>query len=173
MLYEEIFRDLNKAKVKYVVAGGVAVVLHGYPRLTQDLDLVVFLEKKNLSKFYDVMTRAGYAPKAPVTKEQFLDAKQRARWQKEKGMIVFSFYHSNPPFPIVDMFINEPMRFGTLYKKRVEVKVEGFIIPVISIEHLKALKKKAGRAKDKDDIIQLSEIQHRLSEIRNEAKRKS
>jgi len=47
MFYGEVFKALNKAKVKYVVAGGVAVALHGYQRFTQDLDLYVLLETKN------------------------------------------------------------------------------------------------------------------------------
>jgi hypothetical protein len=34
MYYEEIFRSLNKGRVKYAVVGGVAVVLHGIVRLT-------------------------------------------------------------------------------------------------------------------------------------------
>ena len=34
MNYEKVFKALNKARVKYVIAGGVAVVLHGFMRLT-------------------------------------------------------------------------------------------------------------------------------------------
>ena len=51
-LFEEVFRALNKAKVKYVVIGGIAVVLHGYRRFTEDLDLMVYMEeKKGLPSF--------------------------------------------------------------------------------------------------------------------------
>jgi len=38
---EEVFRKLGDKKVKYAVAGGVALVLHGVVRLTADLDLIV------------------------------------------------------------------------------------------------------------------------------------
>lgn len=38
MYYEDVFRGFQKHKVKYVVVGGVAVVLHGVVRLTADLD---------------------------------------------------------------------------------------------------------------------------------------
>jgi len=50
MDYEKVFKILNKAKVKYVIAGGVAVVLHGFMRLKQqasrpkDLDDIVQLK---------------------------------------------------------------------------------------------------------------------------------
>jgi len=43
MFYGEVFKALNKDKVKYVVAGGVAVNLYGYPRFTKDLDDIIQL----------------------------------------------------------------------------------------------------------------------------------
>lgn len=46
MYYELVFRNLNKKKVRYVVIGGIAVNLHGIPRATADLDLMVDLEKE-------------------------------------------------------------------------------------------------------------------------------
>ena len=70
MFYGEVFKALNKAKVKYVVAGGVAVVLHGYHRLTKDLDLVVLLEKKNLEKFFEALKKIGYIPRGNLGKKK-------------------------------------------------------------------------------------------------------
>ena len=156
--YGKVFKALNKAKVKYVVAGGMAVVLYGYFRHTGDLDLIVFLEKKNLENFYKALKTINYFPKVPVTVEQFSDSKQRDRWKKEKGMIVFSFVYRNPPFQLIDMFVNEPIPFEQLYKKKRDIKVEGVKIPLINIDHLLKLKKDAGRDKDLNDIVQLKEI---------------
>lgn len=158
MFFEEVFKALNKARVKYVVAGGIAVVLHGYARFTNDLDLIVHLEEKNLEKFFEALKSAGYLPKVPVTKDQFKDSKQRKKWEKEKGMIVFSFVENAPPHKIIDMFIHEPIRFDLLYKNREDIKIEGAIIPIISIDHLKKIKQKAGRDVDKNDIVQLDAI---------------
>ena len=45
---EAIVKALNGAKVKYLIVGGVAVVAHGYERLTKDLDLVIGLERENI-----------------------------------------------------------------------------------------------------------------------------
>jgi hypothetical protein len=41
---EWVLAPLERAGVRYLVVGGVAVVLHGYLRTTLDLDLVVQLE---------------------------------------------------------------------------------------------------------------------------------
>ncbi len=48
MFYEEVFRKLTDREVKYAVAGGVALVLHGVVRLTADLDLIVELSTMSL-----------------------------------------------------------------------------------------------------------------------------
>ena len=158
IFYGEVFKALNKAKVKYVVAGGVAVVLYGYFRHTGDLDLIVFLEKKNLENFYKALKTINYWPKVPVTVEQFSDSNQRDQWKKEKGMIVFSFVYRKPPFQLIDMFVDEPIPFEELYNKKINIRAQGVKIPLIGIDHLLKLKKIAGRDKDLNDIVQLKEI---------------
>ena len=159
IFYGEVFKALNKVKVKYVVAGGMAVNLHGYPRFTKDLDLIVFLEDKNLEKLFEALQSIGYSPKVPVTKEQFKDKKQRDLWKKEKGMIVFSFVENKPPLKLIDIFVDEPFPFDEIYEKRVQIKVNGIIVPVININQLKKLKKAAGRPQDLIDFVQLEAIQ--------------
>lgn len=158
MNYEKVFKALNKAKVQYVVAGGVAVVLHGFMRLTNDLDLIVFLQEENLGRFFDALKSTGFMPKVPVTKEQFQDQKQRSIWKKDKGMIVFSFVQSDPPFEMIDMFVDEPIKFDEIYKLHEKVNLKGVVVPVIAIDHLIRLKQKASRPKDLDDIVQLKHI---------------
>ena len=37
---EAVVRGFNEAQVRYLIAGGVAVVAHGYVRFTADLDLI-------------------------------------------------------------------------------------------------------------------------------------
>jgi hypothetical protein len=42
-IFAPLFDALNKANIRYVVVGGLATVLHGYVRLTVDIDLAVDL----------------------------------------------------------------------------------------------------------------------------------
>ena len=42
--FERVFRLLDEHDVRYVVVGGIAVILHGTPRLTADLDIIIDLE---------------------------------------------------------------------------------------------------------------------------------
>ncbi|MBF0485359.1 MAG: hypothetical protein HQL16_02475 [Candidatus Omnitrophica bacterium] len=172
-VYEDVFKALNKAKIKYVVAGGFAVILHGYPRYTGDLDLIVYLEHENLGLFFDVLKTLGYGPKVPVKKEDFQNAELRKRWKKEKGMLVFSFQDRNPPFHLIDMFLEEPIPFKEVFAKSVKAKYGSVKVPIIGIGHLLKLKDAAGRGKDLEDIVQLKAIQERRHEEERESKKKT
>lgn len=166
MYYDEVIKALNKNKVRYAVAGGVAVVLYGYPRLTLDLDLIVELSKKNLDKFFDTLYNLEYRPKVPVTKEEFKSKKKRQEWIQKKGMVVFSFFHLKDHLKLIDVFVTEPIRFSDIEKKLQKIKTKDLIVPTVSIEHLKKLKLLAGRDKDLMDVRQLEEIQ-RLRDEKN------
>ena len=173
LVYENVFKVLNRARIKYAVAGGVAVVLHGFPRYTGDLDLMVYLEEKNLGRFFDVLGKAGFLPKVPVKKEEFQDKSMRERWKKEKNMIVFSFQNRQPPFRLIDMFVEEPLRFSDVEQKALRVKYGSVKVPIMAIEHLIKLKKIAGRGKDLEDIVQLRAIQERCDEESRENQKRS
>lgn len=109
MFYEDVFRKFADKKVKYAVAGGVALVLHGVARLTADLDIIVELSTENLRKFITAINELGYKPKIPVNAEDFIDPLNRTAWKEEKGIEVFSFYHPKMPMNLIDVFVNEPV----------------------------------------------------------------
>src|SRR6266481_3665486 len=41
-------RPLNRAGIRYVVTGSVAAIFYGEPRLTHDVDFVVFLKETDI-----------------------------------------------------------------------------------------------------------------------------
>jgi len=145
MFYEDIFRKLGEKKVRYAVAGGVALVLHGVVRLTADLDLIVDLSPANLKTFVSAMNELGYRPRLPVRVEDFVDAETRKNWIKEKGMAVFTFYCPKRQINQVDVFIKELIKFNNKEKEILWVKAKDVIIPVVSLRHLKKLKEISGR----------------------------
>lgn len=58
--YLEVLSSLNHNKVDYLVIGGIAVGLHGYPRYTQDLDLWLNSESSNIEKLKIAIVGLGY-----------------------------------------------------------------------------------------------------------------
>ena len=65
---EKIFTVLNAARVRYLIAGGIAVNIHGYQRMTGDLNLVQ-LETTNLLNALQALSTLGYKPTLPVKAE--------------------------------------------------------------------------------------------------------
>jgi len=48
MFYYEVLEALHRDNVRYVLVGGLSVNLHGVPGTTQDIDLVISMEKENV-----------------------------------------------------------------------------------------------------------------------------
>jgi len=159
MFYEEVFRKLAEKKVRYAVAGGVALVLHGVVRLTVDLDLIVEMSSENLLRFIGVMNELGYKPRVPVSVEDFTDPIKRKQWIEEKGMKVFTFYNPKRQINQVDVFINEPIKFDIIENGIVWFNTRDIAIPVVSRIHLKMLKQAAGRPQDIADIEAIEQLE--------------
>lgn len=156
--YQVIFDRLNRAGIRYLVAGGVAVLLHGIDRFTADLDLILHLEESNILAFDEVMTQMGLIPKVPVSGKEFAKKENREKWQREKGMIVFSYVDPNNPLLLIDIFINEPKPFAELFGRCYKAQAFGIMIPAVGIDDLLDLKQAANRDKDQSDIALLRSI---------------
>jgi len=57
--FEHIFTELTTAGIDFVVVGGVAVNLHGIPRMTYDIDLMILFEEENITKTIKKLERLG------------------------------------------------------------------------------------------------------------------
>ena len=68
---EAVSRALTNADVRFLIVGGLAVVAHGYGRMTQDIDLVISLESDSVRRVFAALASLGYRPRGPVTAESF------------------------------------------------------------------------------------------------------
>lgn len=158
---KHIVAALNKAEVEYLLVGGLAVVAHGYGRMTHDIDLVINFDSSHLRHAFNALTEIGYKPRVPVTVEQFSDSETRKSWIEEKGMTVLNFYNDEMPHSPVDLFVEEPFDFDQVYlKAHSESFDEGGHFKYVDIDTLISMKKKAGRAKDLDDIENLEKLKN-------------
>jgi hypothetical protein len=157
--FERLFSALNKAKVRYLIAGGIAVNLYGIERATADIDLVVDLEEGNLNRFIAIMKELNFKPKVPVKLEDFANKEKRELWIKEKGMLVFSLFDPNNPFFLLDIFVEIPFNFSAVYELRQKMKAGNVTIPVIPLKYLIEMKEKAGRHQDIADVFYLKKIE--------------
>lgn len=57
---QDVFKSFQKHKVKYIVIGGVASVLHGVPRATFDVDILIKADDKNAQRLLDALVDVGF-----------------------------------------------------------------------------------------------------------------
>ena len=162
-LYEGELRALSAAEIDYVVCGGAAVVMFGFTRMTIDLDLIVSLEKDNLSKLYDTLLRLGYKTRVPVKKDEFIQKEILAKLAKEKNMKVLSFYDPKDSFKTIDVGVNLP-NIDNILKRKKFIKAGNFNIPIIFIDDLIKMKEDLARPKDIIDAENLKKIKQKQNE---------
>ncbi|MEK7858640.1 MAG: nucleotidyl transferase AbiEii/AbiGii toxin family protein [Elusimicrobiota bacterium] len=157
-LFEPVFTALNGADIRYVVVGGLAVVLHGHPRLTADVDIVLDLEPEAARRAMSALVGLGMKARAPVDPLTFADPLQREIWISEKGMQVFTLYAPGNPLLVVDLFVRDPVPFEGLWARAEKIDLGGLVVRVASIDDLIAMKEAVGRPQDVLDIEALEAL---------------
>jgi hypothetical protein len=156
--YLGIFRSFNDKKIRYVVIGGLAVNFHGVPRMTYDVDVLLDLEDKNLTKFLGLLKKWGFRPKIPVSIMDFSIKNKREDWIRNRNMKAFNLVNPNWAISEIDIVIDSPVDYKKAAKDMKYIDVNGVLVPTISMRNLILMKKKAGRIQDKEDIKSLKKI---------------
>lgn len=157
----EILSALHDRHVDFVIVGGVAVALHGGPRVTFDLDVVPSLAPTSWQAAVDLLWSLGARPRIPEPLERLRDVDQVRRWRREKGMLALNFRTADGSTE-VDLLVGESEAFDELRQRAVEVTIDQRTFLVASIDDLIAMKQRAGRPGDLLDITELRNIQKRL-----------
>ena len=158
MFYLDLFRELQKHDVQYVVVGGIAINLHGVERATMDVDLVLAMDEGNLQRFLRVATELELKPSLPVKIESLCNAAQLDEWVRDKHMIAFNLRPASKTAPSVDIIVQPKVPFETMYRNRVEKDIGGVRFKLASIDDLIALKTGTGRNKDASDVVALNKV---------------
>ena len=145
--FQEFLNALNKYEVKYVLVGGYSVIYYGYPRNTGDLDLFVEVSKSNylrLVKSFELFQM----PVFDMTEDSFL-------YQKEINV----YSYGRPPVCIEILKEISGFSFQEIYSNALNTIFEGIPIKIIHINDLKRNKKISARAKDLNDLENLSKLE--------------
>lgn len=155
----DLIRMLADADVDYVLVGGLAVALHGYQRVTMDVDVVLALDEGNLKRFVASAKAAGLRPTVPVEIDSLTRPDLLDQWHREKGMLAFGLRSPEKMAAVIDVLIRPVVPFEELRRDALPVAVGPLTIPVASIDHLIAMKTGTGRSKDRIDIEELRRLQ--------------
>ena len=142
-------RLLAERRVRYLLIGGEAVIYHGYPRLTGDIDFFYENSALNVRRLFEVLIDfwEGTVPGLASAEEL-----------REQGLIL---QFGRPPHRIDLMNLIDGVAFQDAWPSRIRVrlKTKSGLVPALymDLRSLLANKEATGRPKDLDDSVYLRE----------------
>jgi len=134
---QDVFRSLQQNDVKYVVIGGIASILHGVPRATFDLDILIEATPENTRRLLDAFLEVGLGTAALTTVQDIL-AHEITIFQDRVRL---------------DVQISTPgISFADAWRRRETVAYHGQEFFILSKHDLISSKRAAGRDVDMEDV---------------------
>jgi predicted nucleotidyltransferase len=140
--FREFIGLLDEEGVEYLIVGGYAVGVHGFPRYTGDIDFLVAISDANAERLLRVFDAFGFGG-IGLCKEDFLEE----RFVVEIG---------REPKKIQVLTGIDGVSFEECYERRIEVKDGKCLLKFIGLEDLIANKRASGRRKDLIDVDELT-----------------
>jgi len=135
-----LLRELDVSAIPYALCGALAVAVHGAPRYTADIDLLV--EAESVERIVEVAKRCGFTfGAAPMA---FSDGVEVHRWSKVAG----------PEVLTLDLMVVSPT-YQHVWDTRERIALSDLTISVVSREGLIQMKLVAARPKDLMDVENL------------------
>lgn len=144
----EFLRLLARYRVRYVIVGGEAVIFHGYPRVTGDVDFFYENTPANVERLFGALSEfwSGRIPAVSSPREL-----------RRRGLIL---QFGRPPNRIDLLNEIDGVRFAEAWRSRVLVRLDtpaGTVIArYIHRRPLLTNKRASGRPKDLDDARYLT-----------------
>jgi hypothetical protein len=141
--FKQLVKALDAAEIEHAIVGALAVAIHGAPRATTDIDLLV--ERRSLERAIEVAKTCGFTIAAlPMT---FSDGTEVQRVTKLDGAesLTLDF-----------LLVNESLEPAWRSRQPLETEFGG--LTVVSREALIAMKVAAGRPRDLGDVASLEEM---------------
>jgi len=150
----EILRRLVAAGVDFVVIGGVAVILHGYPRLTRDVDVAFAYDEGNLDALGGVLVELKARLRGAEAHVPFVPDRRTLR-----GIELLTL-ETSAGWLDIHRLPAGVANYEALRRRAERMELDGFFVLVAAPDDLIAMKRAAGRPVDRTDIAALEAIKH-------------
>lgn len=153
-IFLKVMEALAKADVDYILIGGYAVIIHGFPRFTQDVDIYVKMEQENISRLRCALDEVFHDESLKEITIEEIEAFPVIRYGSPDGFVI----------DIIGK-LGEASTFDDLEYESVEV--EGKIVRVATPETLYRLKSGTVRPQDQRDAEFLRNLIERRTASRS------
>lgn len=131
-------------EVEFLLVGAYAVAVHGFPRATGDMDLLVRPSAPNASRVFLALRSFG-APLQEVTEEDFATPG-----------VIYQIGRAPSRIDVITEISGVP--WNEAWESHIVQTVAGIEVPVIGREALRKNKRASGRPKDLADLAGLQEV---------------
>lgn len=145
--YRDMVECLLNEGVDFMLVGGYAVSLHGWPRTTFDIDFWIMANAENAKAVMRAITAFG-APLMGLTEIDF----------HRPGMV---FQIGSEPQRIDIISAVDGLDYAEASERAVKMNVDGLEIKVVSLDDLIVNKRASGRPKDIADALALEKLKAR------------
>jgi hypothetical protein len=144
---KQIIDALNENAVEYAICGGWAMAIHGVPRATVDIDLLI--SPDSLERVFEIARANDYWLEGlPLTfSDGQIEIRRISKIDDETGFVL-----------MLDLLLVTP-EINDVWQSKLVKPLESGSVSVVSREGLIKLKNLSGRTQDKADIEKLAEIE--------------
>ena len=142
--YVEFIGLLNAREVRYLIVGGYAVNLYGYPRYTGDIDIWLWLDPANVARAIACVNDFGFAALG-------IEPADLAGPNKVLQL-------GYEPVRIDLLTTVDGVDFDACYARRITVELGSADAPFLSLDDLLRAKAATGRPQDLADVAQLRKL---------------
>jgi len=139
---ESLLKSLKEHKVDFVIIGATAFPVHGYARATLDIDIFIRPTESNAEKTWRALKAFGY----DVTDIKKVDLLR-------KKLLIRQYAVETDIHPFV-----KGISFEKVWRNKVIAKFGNTPVYFACLNDLIAMKRAAGRPKDKDDLGYLNKL---------------
>ncbi len=142
--FQEFIELLEAKHVEYLIVGGYAVGIHGFPRYTGDLDVFVGVSERNAAQLLEVFAEFGFG-EIGLKKEDFMESETVVEIGRE-------------PMKIQVLTGIDGVSFSECFRNAKTFQIGDQAVPFISCRDLLRNKAASPRAKDKIDLEELKRL---------------
>ena len=145
---ESVAGSLNESGIEYALCGGLAVAVHGYPRATQDIEILI--RESDLNQAIALLGKKGYCLSAGIIPFDVGKESESRIYRTSKV--------SGEDALTLNLRLVSPT-IEDVWEDRDTFQVGDYEITVVSLSGLKKMKRLAGRPQDLVDLERLEDVE--------------